>query len=653
MTNPFDDDSGTFVVLINKAGQHSLWPAQLRVPAGWTAVHGPDGRQRCIHYVDAHWPDIRVIGPDETENCSEVVHRRFTRQAERTPDAVAVVSGDARLTYRELDERSNRLANHLLELGVSTEDPVAVLIDRSIELIVATLAVLKAGCYYLPLHTAHPPARMQWMMDQAGRPVLLTDEGWRVRGIPEAGEVVVVDSDDRWQAAPATDPAVNVHSHRLAYVMHTSGSTGEPKGVAVTHRDVLGLAFDSAWDPANHERVLMLAPYAFDPSTYELWVPLLHGGRLVVAPPGELELDTIRRLAHDQQITGLNLAAGLFRLVAEEIPEALAGVREVVTGGDVVSLTAVGRVLETNPAAVVRILYGPTEVTLAATQLAITALDQVSARVPIGRPMDHMRVHVLDHSLTPVPDGELGEIYIAGLGVARGYIGKPGMTAERFVADPFTGDGQRMYRTGDLGRRTADGQLDFAGRTDDQVKIRDFRVEPAEVEAALACQPGVAQAVVVPRRVQAGDTRLAAFLVPEAGTLDVSRVRAAAAATLPAYLVPTEFTVVDQLPLTPNHKIDRAALLALEPTQSTSPSTQPLTAEQDVLCRLFAETLGCPRVDPRDNFFDLGGQSILGMRLISRIETALGARLAIADLFNAPTVAEIAKLIPARREGAA
>jgi acyl carrier protein len=262
--------------------------------------------------------------------------------------------------------------------------------------------------------------------------------------------------------------------------------------------------------------------------------------------------------------------------------------------------------------------------------------------------MEHMSVHILDEDLAPVADGETGELYVGGLGVARGYVGRPGLTAERFVADPFTGAGQRMYRTGDLGRRLPDGQIDFAGRTDDQVKIRDFRVELAEVGSALACQPGVAQVVVVPRRVEIGDTRLAAFLVPSPGGFDLAAVRAGAAATLPAYMVPTEFTVLDALPLTPNHKIDRGALLALEPTD-VAPDTadEPLTADQETLCRLFAEVLGRPRVNPRDDFFDLGGQSILGLRLISRIEAEFGTQLEIADLFNAPTVAQIAELVSA------
>ncbi|WP_234401859.1 amino acid adenylation domain-containing protein, partial [Thermobifida halotolerans] len=438
------------------------------------------------------------------------LHERFAVQTGRTPDAVAVSSGDVRLTYRELDERANRLAHRLLSLGAGPEVPVAVLLDRSVEVVVATLAVLKTGSFYLPLHTAHPLERMQWIMDRAGGPVLLTDRRTaRGRALPRGGRVVTVD-DDGLTGLPDSFRSPAVSPDNLAYVMYTSGSTGTPKGVAVTHRDALGLALDPCWDDERYRRVLMVAPYAFGMSTFELWVPLLHGGRISVAPPDELDVATLRRLLREEEITCVHLTAGLFRVVAEEDPGCLAGVREVMTGGDVISPAAVQRVLEVCPDIVVRAMYGSTETTLFATCSTVRAPYEAGTSVPVGFPMKDMRAYILDERLRPVPAGATGELYVAGTGVARGYLGRPDLTAERFVADPFTGAGERMYRTGDLARWTPDGQVDFVGRVDHQVKIRGFRVEPAEVEAVLAGHPAVSQVAVVAHESAPGEKRLGA-----------------------------------------------------------------------------------------------------------------------------------------------
>ncbi|HEY2576783.1 MAG TPA: AMP-binding protein, partial [Streptosporangiaceae bacterium] len=314
---------------------------------------------------------------------SNSIQERFAAQVAQTPDLVAVSSGAARLTYRELDERASRLAHRLIGLGVRPEDPVALLLERSIHLPVAILATLKAGGVYLPLHGASPQQRTQWIMDNAGRPALLADQVTRQRGLPAAGPVVLVDSDEQQHALPATDPLVPAFPDRLALVMYTSGSEGQPSGVGVTHRGVLQVALDSCWDvgassagAAPHgrqERVLMLAPHAFAVSSYELWVPLLRGGHLVLAPPGDFDVGSLRRLISDEKITALHLTAGLFRVVAEEAPDCLREVREVLTGGDVISATAVQRVLDVCPGIVVRAMYGSTEVSLFATSSPMTA----------------------------------------------------------------------------------------------------------------------------------------------------------------------------------------------------------------------------------------------------------------------------------------
>ncbi|GAA3071374.1 non-ribosomal peptide synthetase [Streptosporangium carneum] len=573
---------------------------------------------------------------------SSSIQERFAAQAGRTPDATAVSSDDARLTYRELDERANRLAHRLLELGTRPEAPVAVLMERSVDMVVAILAVLKTGAFYLPLHSAHPLERMQWIMDDAGGPLLLADEVMRARGLPLGGQVVVVEGGRESQASSASDPGVASHPDQLAYVMYTSGSTGHPKGVGVTQRGVLGLVSDPCWDGGRHDRVLMVAPHAFSVSTYELWVPLLRGGQIVVAPPGVLDVGTLQRLVVDEGITGLHLTAGLFRVVAEEAPKCFTGVREVLTGGDVIAPAAVRRVLEACPDTVVRAMYGATETALFVTNGPMTAPYLAEGSVPVGRPFDDLRLHVLDENLTPVPQGTVGELYVAGERLARGYVGRPDLTAESFVANPFAGSGERMYRTGDLVRLTPRGWVDFVGRANDQVKIRGFRVEVGEIEAVLAEHPGLAHVAVVAREVEPGDKRLAAYVVPESGDADVAALREHATRSLPDYMVPAAFVVVAALPLTPNGKLDRGALPPPD-FESLSAYRAPRDATEETLCALFAEVLGVARVGIDDSFFDLDGQSLLAMRLISRIQAVLGEDLPISALFDAPTVAGLAE----------
>ncbi|MEU1389139.1 MULTISPECIES: non-ribosomal peptide synthetase [unclassified Nonomuraea] len=566
------------------------------------------------------------------------VHGHVAEQARRTPDAVAVSAGPVRLTYRELDERANRLAHRLRGLGAGPETPVAVLMERSAELVVTLLAILKTGGCYLPVHSAYPADRRQWIVDSSGTPVLVADRAKAAAGLPAAPATLLADDDPATATQPATDPGVATGPDDLAYVIYTSGSTGHPKGVAVTHWDVLGLALDPCWDTGAHERVLMVAPYAFNVSTYELWVPLLHGGTIVVAPPGEPDLDTLRRLIREERITGLHLTAGLFRVVAEEGADCLAGVREVLTGGDVIVPAAVRQVLAACPGTTVRAMYGATEVTLFSTHAPLTAGTELGTSVPVGGPMRDVRLYVLDDRLSPVPGDLEGELYIAGRGVARGYYGRPDLTAERFVADPFGGPGERMYRTGDLVRRNDDGQIEFIGRAGDQVKILGFRVELAEVEAVLAAYPGLAHVAVVAGQSRQGDKRLVAYVVPAAAAPDPAALRAHVRTSLPDYMVPTAFVVLDALPLTANGKVDRAAL----PDPDTEPGSAyraPQNPRQEVLCTVFAEVFGVERVGVDDSIFDLDVQSLLAMRLVSRIRAALGVNLSIGDLFDAASVA--------------
>ncbi|MQA26696.1 MAG: amino acid adenylation domain-containing protein, partial [Micromonosporaceae bacterium] len=550
----------------------------------------------------------------------------------RDPHAIAVVSGDTEWTYGELDVRANHVAHWLIDRGVSPEDTVGVVLDRSADLIAVLLGVLKAGAAYLPLDRDQPTARLRAMLAEAGASLVLADrprdqlDTVRVPELPENGS----------NAAPD----VALSGDNLAYVMYTSGSTGLPKGVAVTHRNVADFVLDRRWSADVVERVLVQANHAFDASTYELWVPLTRGGRLVVLPPGEVDAAERGRVIAEHGVTNVHATAGLFRVLAEESPEIFAGVREVSTGGDVVSAAAIRTLLAAHPGLTVRTTYGPTEATAFTTQVAFRAGDVVPASVPIGYPMDNTGAYVLDEFLRPAPPGVAGELYVAGTGVARGYAGRAGLTAERFVACPFQA-GVRMYRTGDLAKWTPGGQLVFAGRADDQVKIRGFRVEPGEIEAALAAHPSVGQAAVVAREDQPGVKRLVAYLVPAGGEIDLEQVREHLAANLPDYMVPAATIVLDRLPVTVNGKLDHAALPAPD---FASVSRGPATPTEEALCGLFAETLGLETVGAEESFFTLGGDSLLAMRLIARIRSVLDSEITIRDVFATPTVAGLARL---------
>ncbi|MGB3443712.1 MAG: amino acid adenylation domain-containing protein, partial [Actinophytocola sp.] len=459
----------------------------------------------------------------------DTLHRLLAEVAAARPGAVAVRCGGQALTHRELHERANQLAHWLLAAGAGPESRVGLFMARSTDLVVATLAVLKAGGCYVPLHDAYPPDRLAWVLRDTGAEVLLTDHAMAATALPHDVPTLVV--DEQWDAEvaglPAHDPAVAVGPARLAYVMYTSGSTGTPKGVAVPHRDVVALVTDPCWDNGNHERVLLHAPHAFDIADYELFVPLVTGGEVVLAPPGRLDVAALGALVAREGITAVHLTAGLFRVVAEEAPESLAGVREILTGGDVVSPTAVARVLDHTCGAVVRQLYGPTEMTLCATQHEVHGPYRAATRLPIGRPLTGTRTYVLDTALRPVPPGVPGELYLAGAGLARGYENQPGLTASRFVADPWGAPGDRMYRTGDVVKWNADWALEFLGRADDQVKVRGFRVEPGEVAAVVASHSGVAEVEVLARQDAAGERVLVAYVVPEsrdAGTREQAQV---------------------------------------------------------------------------------------------------------------------------------
>ncbi|MFF4118056.1 amino acid adenylation domain-containing protein, partial [Streptomyces sp. NPDC001714] len=594
------------------------------------------------HQVLAEWNG--TARPERGASLTEL----YEAQAARRPDAPAVVFDGRTSTYGELNARANHLAHELIDRGVGPESLVGVLMPRSADLIVAVCGALKAGAAYVPLDIDHPVARLRTVAADAGLTAVLTSPATadhpalRDGGFGPGVDIVPVDAqhpgtrEDPGNPRPRTSPA------NLAYVMFTSGSTGTPKGVAVTHANVVNFCSADCWRDDTAERILMQANHAFDASTYELWVPLLRGGCLVVVPSGDLDVAERANLIAEHAVSNVTAPSGLFTVLAEESPRMFAGVREVSVGGDVVSPTAVRALLEANPGLVVRTTYGPTETTAFTTQLAFTEAGTVPATVPIGVPFENTRLYVLDEFLQPVAPGVVGELYIGGAQVARGYLGRPALTAERFVADPVIGDGTRLYRTGDLARWLRSGVLDFVRRADDQAKIRGFRVEPGEIDAVLAEHPLVRQAVVTVREDTPGDKRLVAYVLTDDDSHDdLPSLRAHLAARLPDYLVPSAVVALDALPLTANGKVDRAALPA--PAGATHrPGRPPANPVEEILCSLFAEVLDTEHFGVDDDFFAHGGHSLLATRLVSRIRTALNAEPTVRLLFEEPTPAGLA-----------
>jgi amino acid adenylation domain-containing protein len=590
----------------------------------------------------------------------------FAAQVASRPDAIALDFGTARVTYAELDRQSSALAWQLRRRGVDTDAPVGVAIERGPHLIAALLAVLKAGGACLPVDTASPPARVAAMVEAAGAKLMLVT-AQTAAAVPELAGVeqvladlpaVLIGGDDppsppggRELAAPPD----RSHPLSLAYLSFTSGSTGVPKGVAVPQRAVIRLISDPTFVQLGPgQRVLQLAPVAFDASTLEIWGALLTGATIVVAPPGPLGLDQLGALLRTTGVTVAWLTAGLFHQLAEADLDAIACVPVLLAGGDVLNPDTVRAALAARCGRPLVNGYGPTENTTFTTCQVMTDPSQVGATVPIGGPIQHTTVAVLDASGRPAPIGVTGELHAGGAGLARGYAGNPGATARAFVPDP-SGTGARLYRTGDLARWRADGVLEFVGRVDDQIKIRGFRVEPGEVAAVLRAHPGVRDAVVLAAG-EGSQRHLLAYVTPadgvEPSTLRPSLLRDFVAGRLPEYLVPTGFKAVGRLPLNVNGKLDRAALPAPDPV-TAGPLVPPRGDIEERLANLWRQLLsaegGPGGVGHEDSFFALGGNSLSAARLMFRIREVFGAELSLASFYAAPTLAACATAIDGAR----
>ncbi len=610
------------------------------------------------------------------------VHQLFEEQAQRTPECVAIEFDNEQLTYGQLNRRANQLAHRMRKLGVSRDSIVAVCLERSLDMVVTLLGILKAGAAYLPLDPSHPRDRTRLMLEDAGVRIAVTQERFvslfqdlhvapaeSTKSFAERGQnpsshafqiprLMCVDLDrDAIDKESTVDPSGDLAATDLAYISFTSGSTGRPKGVCVPHRAIVRLVKNTDYaDLTAREIFLQLAPLAFDASTFEIWAPLLNGGRLVIFPPHAPSLSELGEFVEARGISTLWLTAGLFQQMIEEQSSRLRGVRQLLAGGDVLPMPAVIRALQTLPGCRLINGYGPTENTTFSCCYTITeefaSRDDSAGKicsVPIGRPIANSQSYVLDAFRQPVPVGVVGELYVGGDGLARGYLNCPELTSEKFIPNPFgNGQNSRLYRTGDLVRWRPDGNLEFVGRGDTQLKIRGFRVELGEIEAVLSEHPSVrACAVAVSQDDPAGRRICAYFVSGEANHAAPEDLRKHLMKRLPDCMIPDNFVRLETMPLTANGKVDRCALPRVNQQNGMSgkPFVQTNDAVETQLAQIWENVLGRSAIGVDDDFFELGGHSLLALRLISRVETEFGRRLTAAGVFQARTVAQMARLL--------
>jgi fengycin family lipopeptide synthetase E len=617
------------------------------------AVAGAQEQEAMRNWLDAANRTQRVYPRERT------VPQIFEARAKDTPESIALVCGTLNISYGALAERADRLASLLCRSGLERERLVAILLPRSAAAIVAMLAVLKAGGAYLPISPDLPQRRLRRILAHGRAPVVIADIDQIDWAEPLLSELApspsLITVDRAGQLPGISEPRVEIDrsvAGSLAYVMYTSGTTGEPKGVAVEHRAILRLVINTNFiELGASDCMLQTGALAFDASTFEIWGALLNGGRLVL-PESDMWLSArgFAQLVAEHGVNVTWLTAGVFNALVSEDVGVFAGLRVVLTGGERLSPYHVNRFRHAHPDLVLINGYGPTENTTFTTTHEIR--EAVGADVPIGRPIANTTVYILDEKRQPVPVGHVGELYAGGDGLARGYLNDPDLTTTRFVPHPFE-PGQRLYRTGDLGRWRADGVIEFLGRVDEQVKIRGFRVEPSEIEALLLRHPAVAEAIVVAQVNAAGDHDLIAYY-SSAARIGTDELRQHLRRSLPDYMVPAAFVELPRLPLTANGKVDRAALPFPNelPARAVSVRAPSVNDTEDALLAIWQEVLERRDIRIDDNFFDIGGHSMRAVRLAYCLEQSFGVALPFTVLFEAPTIAELAiRLVEATQFG--
>ena len=597
------------------------------------------------HQVLVEWNATQAPFPE-----TACIHGLFEAQVERTPEAIAVIFADQSLTYRQLNQRANQLAHYLQKRGVGPDVLVGLCLERSLNMVVGLLGILKAGGAYVPLDPTDPKERLAFMLHDARVSVLVTEQR-TLEGLPEPGvPAVCLDADWGVLAREGQDdPVSRATADHLSYVIYTSGSTGKPKGVMTTHRAVSNLvSWMQARFPMNGmDVVLQKTPYTFDASVVEFFPALLVGARLVMARPeghrdGRYLIDTICA----ERVSRLKLVPSLMQAMIEEPGlEGCTSLRWVSCGGEALSRAVLERFRERLSVEFVN-LYGPTEATVDAT-FWVSGQQGPPDVVPIGRPIANTQLYILDAHMQPVPVGVPGELYIGGVGLARGYLERPELTAERFLPNPFSAEaGALLYKTGDLGRYLADGNIEYLGRLDDQVKVRGFRIELGEVETALCEHPDVRESVVVVREDTPGEKRLVAYVVPRQGAaLTIDSLRHVVQAKLPEYMVPSAFILLASVPLASSGKADRRSLPVPATMRSDLDYVAPQDAMERQIAQIWEETLGVHPVGVTDNFFELGGHSLLAVRIINAIEQTIGLRLPVSVLFEGATIRHLAQAL--------
>ena len=583
----------------------------------------------------------------------DFIHQQFEAQAARTPAAVALVFEDEQLSYRELNRRANQMAHFLRAQGVGPEVLVGVMMERSVEMVLSLLGVLKAGGAYVPLEPGYPEERLAYVTQDARARVVLTQE--RFAGKLKASRARVISVDTDWpsiELCAVHDPVSVVTGDNLAYVIYTSGSTGQPKGAINTHRAICNrlLWMQEAYRLNASDRVLQKTPFSFDVSVWEFFWPLMTGATLVVAVPGgHQDSAYLVRLIAERRITTIHFVPSMLQAFLEEPRvETCASLKRVICSGEALPYEQQERALARLPRASLHNLYGPTE---AAIDVTFWECPRESVRrvVPIGRPIANTQIYILDERLQPVPFGVAGELHIGGVNLARGYLNRPGLTAEKFIPDPFSADaGARLYKTGDGARYLTDGSIEYLNRLDNQVKIRGFRIELGEIEAALRQDGRVLDAVVLAREDAGGEKRLVAYVVVrQSASPEAEELRGPLKEKLPAHMIPAHFVLLDALPLTTSGKVDRRALPAPSPARPQAEGSYAASSGQmeEILADIWANVLGLERVGAGDDFFDLGGHSLLATKLLYRIEEAFGVALPLRRIFESPTVAAAARMI--------